>query len=57
MAGSVAAIVGLAGTGYLFHSLGASNTFWIAAALAALATGLPALLPKSRRAVEGILIP
>jgi MFS family permease len=57
MAGSVAAIVGLAGTGYLFHLLGASNTFWIAAALAALATGLLALLPKSRPVAKGVLVP
>jgi MFS family permease len=57
MAGSVAAIVGLAGTGYLFHSLGPSNTFWLAAAIAAAATGLLALLPKAPRVVKGVLVP
>jgi MFS transporter, DHA1 family, tetracycline resistance protein len=56
MAGSVAAIVGLAGAGYLLDRLGAGNALWIAAALAAAATGLLALLPKSQRVVEGALV-
>jgi MFS transporter, DHA1 family, tetracycline resistance protein len=56
IAGSVAAIVGLARAGYLLNRLGAGNAFWIAAALAATATGLLALLPKSQRAVEGALV-
>jgi MFS transporter, DHA1 family, tetracycline resistance protein len=57
IAGSVAAIVGLAGAGYLLNRLGAGNAFWIAAALAAAATGLLALLPKSPRVVKGVLVP
>jgi MFS transporter, DHA1 family, tetracycline resistance protein len=54
MTGSVAAIIGLAVTGYLFHWLGVGNTFGLAAVLAAVATGLLTLLPKARPVIEGI---